>query len=800
MTPPSFFLKRVSTSPFYGIELPNSAKSFDTDLETGPASPITPYTEPLKTPFEKSTPAFALRHTITSLEKSLYVSLLPLGATLMSLWRAIDEGSTSRHKAILLVGFAPAEEKTISDALKSLLTIWHDHAQKQNLPIGLATHSNRQLTTITPKKETKIHRQKEILNTLASYSEVSALLGIIVLATLFNASRIVNPKGSLGKEYGDDNFILKHITFTQFDLLILALLPTFSLVAKYGYLQTWRSPIVHSTLTPPYAEVRDAKTALLTGSDRMAGAFHRAHGGILWIGPATIANQACRNLLRTGLTLGHYDTPQGAVPNAFLTIVSTHAISEMAGTENDGRFTVISKAPTPIPAQGPFARSHQTRRASIKDPVYKAAYMTERETRKDAFLAIFRVPYLTYMEYPDAKKWEKLYHQVATLKQENPLVLITGLDEPMDIIFSNLESRNKKDPYYLLLSGPYGAAKTTLGKEVATLLASEIQKPENTYYALETQGGKLGLTRNTAPYTPNEWPLTLRKIAYGMGAGMATVFTIVNVAVTQNYARDNVNFQDGLDRLQFAWMLLVAWVGLLGMVAKAGYSLSEQNDNPQTLIMDFSTPNTVGAANEDLSMTDLAGKETATTGFPHNRFTFDDAQLLRNVGLFAENWDAIPAEPKRKIIESIQSGQVQIPTGETLPTRSQFLVATTNHPETGNLAPFAHHAFALVVPWESQDDMMIVANIIHNTEPHTPHWNTAALTTFLDFCRSRNNRLAVLTRQILVDMVREIGNLAYYLDQDSVGPDIVKQVWTDRVFKGPLADIRDAHREVHRPT
>jgi hypothetical protein len=182
----------------------------------------------------------------------------------------------------------------------------------------------------------------------------------------------------------------------------------------------------------------------------------------------------------------------------------------------------------------------------------------------------------------------------------------------------------------------------------------------------------------------------------------------VNIAVTTNYYKNDVSFQDGLDRLQFAWMLLVAWVGLLSMVAKAGYDLSQKNDNPQTLITDFSTPNVIGNANEDLTTHDLAGKEIATTGFPHNRFTFESALLLQNVGLFAENWDAIAADPKRKILESMASGNLQIPTGETIPTRRQFLIATTNHPETDELQNFVHHAFSLVVPWRHQDDMLIV--------------------------------------------------------------------------------------------
>jgi len=789
-----FFFKKVSIPPFYTIENPSSAESFANYLETGPPSPQA-------TPFEKSILRTALRETITTLEKKFDISLIPLGSTMMSLWRALDAGSTSRHKAILLVGFSTTEEKEIASALKNVLKLWHEHAQTHNIPIGLATHKKGQLTPITQKEETRIHRQKGRLNTLAKYSEVGALLGIIFLANVFNDSRIFHPKGSLGKEYGDDNYILKHVTFTQFDLLILALLPTFALVAKNWYLQTWSSPIVHSTTDLPYAEVRDPKTEHLTGSDRMAGAFHRAHGGILWIGKETIANQACRNLLRTGLTLGHYETPQGNVPNAFLTIVSTTALSEMGGTENDGRFTVISRtAVTPQASVVTTTRQRnpaRSRRESLGEATHLSLFMSNKEKVKRDFLKEFREPYLNYKEYPSLDRWQSLHNKITEFKEKNPLVFITGLDTLIDTLFTQVENRDKNAPYFLLLSGPYGAAKTTIGQEIAKLLARQTQKPEQTYYALETQGGSLSLTCNPSPYTENTNHLTIRKIAYGMGAGMATMFFIVNVAVSDNYHNKGVSFQDGLDRLQFAWMLLVAWVGLLGMVAKAGYQLSQTHDNPQNLIMDFSTDNTVGAANEDLSVNELAGKEIATTGFPHNRFSFDGALMLRHAGLFAENWDAIPAEPKRKILDSIRSGQTQIPTRESVPTRAQFLVATTNHPETNNLSPFDHHAFSLIAPWQKQDDMMIVANIILNTEPHTPHWDTNALTRFLDFCRNEETEKAVLTRQILVDMAREIGNLAYYLDKDIVGPESVEQVWKDRVFEGPLADIREAYNEVH---
>lgn len=746
---------------------------------------------------EESIARTALRETITTLEKTLQTSLIPLGSTLMSLWHAIDSGTLSRHKAILLVGFTIEEEKNISEALKNLLTIWHEHAQEHNLAIGLATHTKGKLTTITPQDEALIHTQKEQINTLAKYSEVGALIGIIVLANIFNDARIFNPKDSLGKEYGDDNYILKHITFTQFDLLILALLPTFALLAKQWYLQTWRSPIVHSTRETIYAEVRDANPKLLTGSDHMTGAFHRAHGGILWIGPETIKDRTCRNLLRTGLTLGHYETPQGIVPNAFLTIVSTTSLADLHGTENDGRFTVISKKKEPLPpfTKTPLISSKKTRTQPTQIRTVSSDYMKQRHLDKNKFIDEFQVPYSTFMESPSSEQWTRIYQMIKTI--ENPLILITGLDTVMDTVFENLEARDPKKPYALLLSGPYGAAKTTIGKEVAKILAPRIPKPENTYYALETQGGRLALTQNTAPYIASTQHLMLRKITYGMGSGMALLFTIVNIAVTTNYYKNDVSFQDGLDRLQFAWMLLVAWVGLLSMVAKAGYDLSQKNDNPQTLITDFSTPNVIGNANEDLTTHDLAGKEIATTGFPHNRFTFESALLLQNVGLFAENWDAIAADPKRKILESMASGNLQIPTGETIPTRSQFLIATTNHPETDELQNFVHHAFSLVVPWRHQDDMLIVANIIRNSEPHAPYWSTEALTTFLDFCRNKDTALSVLTRQVLVDMVREIGNLAYYFNKDNVDPATVIQVWQDRVFEGPLTEIREAYHQVH---
>jgi hypothetical protein len=109
---------------------------------------------------------------------------------------------------------------------------------------------------------------------------------------------------------------------------------------------------------------------------------------------------------------------------------------------------------------------------------------------------------------------------------------------------------------------------------------------------------------------------------------------------------------------------------------------------------------------------------------------------------------------------------------------------------------FAHEAFSLVVPWQTGDDLMIVANIISNTEPHTPYWDQAALAMFLDFCRNQTSGAAVLTRQVLVDLVRDIGNLAYYESRLCVDAATVERIWEDRVFKGPLAEIREACREV----
>jgi len=73
-----------------------------------------------------------------------------------------------------------------------------------------------------------------------------------------------------------------------------------------------------------------------------------------------------------------------------------------------------------------------------------------------------------------------------------------------------------------------------------------------------------------------------------------------------------------------------------------------------------------------------------------------------------------------------------------------------------------------------------VANLIVNTEPHTPHWDRAAIDTFLDYCRNTKTKKATLTRQILVNIVREIGNTAYYLQKKSVDSAIVSQVWGDR--------------------
>jgi hypothetical protein len=766
------------------------------------------------TPFQNSLPAKALQETITTLESKLSVNLEPLGYTLMSLWNAIHQGLASRHKAILLVGFTQKEEKEISEGLQNLLTLWQEHARDKNLSTGLASHKKGQLTPITPKEEDRIHQIKNKLNTSVKYADTVSLIGIVLLSLLFNAKRIFSPKDSLGKEYGDDNYILKHVTFTQFDLLILNLIPTLALIAKYSYLQTWKSPIIHSTLDKPYAEVQDDKTDLLTGSDHLPGAFHRAHGGILWVGKNTIANQACRNLLRTGLTLGYYETPQGPVPNAFLTIVSTGSLVDMAGTENDGRFTVIAKhtyakqrqlsdtknmflstvAPT-MPLKPPAITNTTPLKGT---PENQSKKLRDTLKSKKEFIDLFQQNYATYLDYPNENQWKKIHAQVNQRKTDTPLVLITGLDDIIDSIFTHVEARDIHEPYLLLLSGPYGAAKTTIGKVVAETLSTETPRRSTCYHALKTNGGRIEVITQAGPYTPGTTHLTVRQIAAGMGAGMALMFTIVNIAVTDSYRKEGVGFQDGLDRLQFPWMLLVAWITLMTMVAQHGYALSKEHDNEQTLIMDFSTPNTIGSANEDLLVTDLYGKELKNPiGLPHNHFSFEGALLLRHAGLFAENWDALASEPKNKIRDSILSGTVQIPTGHTLPTRSQFLVATTNHPEKGALDIFTHHDFSLVVPWKPEDDLMIIANIIGNTEPHTPLWEQDALTTFLDLCRNKKNQQAVLTRQILVDIVRDIGNSAYYSKKESVTSTIVNEIWRNRVFEGPLSDIYAAYRLVH---
>ena len=767
-------------------------------IEMAPHSPIPQKAQDAGLSFAQSKPVMALRETILSLARDLDTSFLPLGATLMSLWHAIENGALSRHKAILLVGFSPTEEKKIADALKHLLDDWRDYAILRDLAVGLSSDHKGQLTQMTTTQENQMHWVKNIKNGLAQYAEAAAFVVVFVLANLFNDGRIFNPTGSLGNEYGDDAHILKHITFTQFDLLILCLAPAFALLTKQWYLANWQSPIVSSPSEVPYAEIRDADATLLKGDNVSPGAFHRAHGGILWVGPAVFRDTTCRNLLRTGLTQGSYETPLGVVPNAFLMIGAVSDVGVMAGTENDGRFTVIAKQGAREGAKvivSPLERSVREEARGIETP--KSLFLQTLQEERKRFIAKFSSVYGHHVSAPSATSWQAMRAQIVAAKEQSPLAFMTGLDARMDKIFVNLEKRDQHSPYAVLFSGPYGAAKTTIGKEVARVLAQEVVKPENRYYALQTQGGRLDLARGAAPYVPAMSHLLLRQGAAFLMTAMALMFLSVNVAVTDKYKKENVSFQDSLDRLQFSWMLLFAWTGLSAMVLKAGYEVSRQHDKPETLVMDFSTENTVGSANEDLSIADLIGKQVSTTGFPHNRYAFGQALLLQHAGLFAENWDAIHPLEKQKILESLQSHTLQIPTGHTVPTRTQFLVATTNHP-SGDTSErmFAHESFSLVVPWQTGDDLMIVANIISNAEPHTPHWNQAALAIFLDFCRNQASGAAVLTRQVLVDLVRDIGNLAYYESLPCVDASTVERIWEDRVFKGPLVEIREACREV----
>ena len=734
-----------------------------------------------------------LHDSINTLSRELGVTMDAIGTTLLSLWHALEEGNKSRHRAILLVGFSPTDEKKILETLKGVLAEWQAHARKNDIPIGLAHQLLGQtISAISPTEEARINQQHDTLNTIAKYSDVGAIIGIMLLAHIFNDGRIFDPQGSLGNEYGNDGLILKHITFTEFDLLVLSLLPTLALLTKKWYIDTWSSPIIRSNQAPCYAEENKPETTLLTGTEKNTGAFHRAHGGILWVGNDVMSDRACRNLLRTGLTEGHYETPQGVVPNGFLTVASVSTLKSMGGTEHDGRFTIISKPqqtrtrqPSAASIESTSSTSSSTARQSSHIPVpisndTPTTYMDNRNAVKEKFIIEFRSPYVAYLKNPSAEQWTALRKQITTIKQESPLVLITGLDDIMATLFSNIESRNTQEPYFLLLSGPYGAAKTTLGREVANVLSKKIHISHNNYYALETQGSTLVCINKPSPYMPDTKHLELRKITSILAAGTAVMFTIVNSAVTNTYNKEGLSFQDQLDKLQFAWMLLFAWVGLLTLVSKHGYDVALTHDTPQTLILDVATPNTVAAANEDLTVEKLSGKQISTTGYPHNRYQFDDALLLQNVGLFAENWDAISTEAKREIITSLQSGNTKLPTGDIVPTRSKFLIATTNHHTKSDDSLFTHHAFPTTVPWVDQDDMIIVANLIVNTEPHTPHWDRAAIDTFLDYCRNTKTKKATLTRQILVNIVREIGNTAYYLQKKSVDSAIVSQVWGDR--------------------
>ena len=787
----SFFFKRVA---FYPLSIPKSSSG--SDLGIGNESPIRRSTHSDRDGvFDASLPVLSLKNTIQTLQKNLGNNFLPLGSALLSFLRAVDDGTMSRHKAILLVGFSHEEEKHITDAMKNLLGYWRDYATAQDLLVGLATDHKGTLTQITATQESQAHRSKHVQNQVARYAEVGAFFIVFLLANVFNDGRIFNPKGSLGQEYGDDTRILKHITFTQFDLLILALAPAFALIAKTWYLENWKSPIVNSPSDVPYAEIRNPNPVMLKGEGMASGALHRAHGGILWVGSQVLGDKTCRNLLRTGLTQGGYETPLGLVPNAFLMIGTIPNLGVMAGTENDGRFTVISKHTPATTLPGSIRHLSVQPQEKI---LPQSTFLQQLHAQKRAFLDVFQNNYLTYLDCSDGRLWRTMRSQILDWKTQSPLLFITGLDTLIDRVFVNLEQRNKAEPYYVLFSGPYGAAKTTLGQEVSRILAKEALLPENTYYALETHGARLALCRYAAPHVPDNTPLIARKVAGVVLVGLALLFASINVAVTDKYQNEKVSFQDSLDRLQFSWMLLFAWVGLVGLVLKKGYEVAHRNDNLQNVILDFSTKNTVGSTNEDLSVAQLIGKQVATTGFPHNRYAFSPALLLQHAGLFAENWDAIPDEPKQTIMASMQSRDVQLPTGDTVPIRTQFLVATTNHLSTAerNDTPFHHEEFSLIAPWHQGDDIMIVANIIHNTEPHTPHWNADALKTFLDFCRSQKSGQAVLTRQVLVDLVRDIGNLAWYVSLPSVDTATVQQVWRERVFEGPLVEIRQACRQI----
>lgn len=722
------------------------------------------------------------------------VDFLPLAATATSFLKSLSLGYPVKSKAIALIGFSREETSRIRHQLEALAGDWHSYALTHNLSLGLAKGAG-QLAPITPAEEAKLQRNKRLANKLAQYADVLAFFSIFGLANLFNDFRIAKTP-SPGKEYGNDARILKHITFTQFDLLILSLIPALALVVKHQYLQTWQSPLVSSTQRIPFVRVQEAHTHLLTGTQDIPGAFHNAYGGILWVTDEVLKDTKCRNLIRTGLTRNTYETPMGAVPHACLVVASMSDVSTLSGTENDGRFTLLSRKKHTIhPAKMRVM-------SPLSDTTSLSNEMKKNQTIRKNIEKDIETHYKAYAAETTKDHWREWQRHATQLRNTYPLATLVGLDTPLDKIFLAIEKKTSQAPFFLHLSGPYGIAKTTVGEIVAQhLLKLYAPTPNATpgHYRLVTDGGILKVTHSQG-YKPDHWPIRIREVAVALYLVMSLGAGILNIDVTRHYHTEKTSFQEGLDTMQFAYMLWLAWVGILGLVIKTGIDIAKTHDTSSTPIMDEGIKPEIGHVNEDISIKELVGYRLREYGLPHTQYTFDTALLFTKKGLFVENWDALSGDVRRHIYNSIATKHTHIPTTDAIPVHTRYLVATTNHPQQDDHQRFISFDFSSVVPWKQEDDLFILSSIVSHTLPDTPPWKNSALFAFLNHCRNTRNKEAILTRQVLVDLVRSISETADYLGLQHVEPDTVNHLWRIRVFEGPLTEIYTAYKHIHRTT
>jgi hypothetical protein len=573
----------------------------------------------------------------------------------------------------------------------------------------------------------------ESIDTIAYFFTMGWTIG-------FNAGRMLPNIGApeeLGKEYGDiKRGVLKHIVFTEFELVILSLLFSLSLALKYDMLKKWDFPIKKAPDTPAYAFEVSMDTL-----KKLEQAMINAPKGIVLIRSIT---EDVLEVLRTIATMGagndQYQTTELDHPyiidrknmpifilasqrqNAIHPIQKNrHPINSKkvenyiysAGKSNSKKQD--SKKNTYNDGRWVYLNSINNKKIPINDSIQN--FIKNNSMPFDKFYLSDAINTIDPNKLP---KLRLLYNNKNSSYDHNKQLVMEG------ILAINYCLENHWPVKILICGTGTGQGKTSIANVLAEYFKAKTSITHNNKVGLIAHHEKITCgeisQQNTGRCLPKSISCT----------PIINVFLVTQIilhayllnCVGNHLSAQNYSTQDIIDQLRFAVLMWLAWVTTYSVGMYARHNIKENyNFKPNPIL---NTPNIINDPSMEVQSTtipeNILGHMLRTDGPEHNRQYYE---LKRH--LFSENYDQLRSDTVMGIEDMVESGVIRNIRNARVQIDTPGLFATSNDVKLAK--KLTHHDFIVfyipndIKNHRNNDPVSPVFTATRNILCHTPTYN-----------------------------------------------------------------------------